>query len=118
MEEDHAAAHEKAAAGGEREDTDMAEQAGPSGQGEAKDKVWYSDQNTVFVKGLPPKVTEADLQELFKACGTIRNIRLPRDPQGRTRVSRGHVVCVCVCDGGGTSTHVRRWSREGEGACE
>ncbi|KAL6765001.1 hypothetical protein V8C86DRAFT_2467165 [Haematococcus lacustris] len=51
----------------------------------ASQKLWYSDQNTVFVKGLPPSVQESQLEGMFRPCGDFRSVRIPRDEAGRSK---------------------------------
>lgn len=84
---------------GEQQDAEMGD-ASPSGaehgqqgelgakaKGKKEDKEWYSDENTVFIKGLPYGVKESDLEDFFKSCGGLRKVRLPKDPAGKPRVS-------------------------------
>jgi hypothetical protein len=52
------------------------------------DRVWYNDENTVFVKGLPSDTTEEHLTEFFQPCGTIVGVRLGRTAEGHLKVSR------------------------------
>jgi RNA recognition motif-containing protein len=95
MEEDKTGEAAAAKPSEEGADAEMAEgDAGPSGSGgepAGPAKVWYSDQNTVFVKGLPIKVKESDLEEMFKPCGDIRGIRIPRDSDGNSKVGESMV---------------------------
>jgi RNA recognition motif-containing protein len=97
MEEDKKVEPAAAKASEEGDDAEMADgDAGPSGSGRqpapGSNKVWHSDQNTVFVKGLPINVKESDLEELFKSCGEIKGIRVPRDSDGNAKVGVQHMV--------------------------
>ena len=63
----------------------------------SRDREWYNDENTVFVKGLPHETTEAHLTEFFKSCGTILGVRLGRNPEGQLRVSTPPTSPPCTC---------------------
>jgi len=47
--------------------------------------VRYTDENTVFVKGLRMTIQESELRELFGSCGELQAVRLARDSDGRSR---------------------------------
>lgn len=57
----------------------------------AGERVWHSDEHTVFIKGLGFQVQEQDLRQLF-ADLAIRAVRVGMDKEtGQARVS---VACV------------------------
>jgi nucleolin len=43
-----------------------------------------SDENSVYVRGLPWKATEEEIREFFKDCGDIAKLEMPLDDQGRS----------------------------------
>ncbi|KAG1673451.1 hypothetical protein FOA52_002217 [Chlamydomonas sp. UWO 241] len=45
----------------------------------------YTDEMTVFVKGLWPAVTDAELAALFEPCGGLKEVRTVRDAEGLCR---------------------------------
>lgn len=78
MEEDQPEEPAGGEAGGQKADAHAA-------QGQQKE--WFSDQNTVFVKGLPYGCKESDLREVFKDCAGLKKVRIPVDANtGKPRV--------------------------------
>jgi hypothetical protein len=51
------------------------------------------DELTVFVKGLPKDLCKEELETLFKACGSLREIRMVNHPDGKFRVSHLRYLC-------------------------
>lgn len=42
--------------------------------------VRFSEDNTVFVRGLPAGTQDADLERLFQQCGPLKRVRMPKHP--------------------------------------
>jgi hypothetical protein len=65
----------------------------PARQGE---RVWHSDEHTVFVKGMGYQVKEGDLRQLFGGLA-VRAVRMGMDREtGQARVSQRHSPCQSV----------------------
>lgn len=52
--------------------------------------------DTIFVRGLIPDISEEDLENIFEDCGKIRSIRIPEDRQ--TRKSKGFAFITFSSD--------------------
>jgi RNA recognition motif-containing protein len=43
------------------------------------------NKRSVFIGQLPFSATEEEIAEIFKDCGKIHHVRIPRDPEGKSR---------------------------------
>eukprot|EP00967_Tisochrysis_lutea_P145180 scaffold272311_cov14-Tisochrysis_lutea.AAC.2 len=54
----------------------------------------FSEEYTVFVRGLPLDTKESDLEQFFKSCGTLKRLRMPKNHEtGAFRAEHGLVGC-------------------------
>lgn len=59
---------------------------GPSGRPSAAEQQFYKDNCTAFLKNLPFKTEEEQVEKFFEDCGGTKAVRLLRGPDGRAKV--------------------------------
>ena len=59
---------------------------GPSGRPSAAEQQFYKDNCTAFLKNLPFRAEEEQVEQFFEDCGGTKAVRLIRGPDGRAKV--------------------------------
>ncbi|BDA40979.1 Squamous cell carcinoma antigen recognized by T-cells 3 [Coccomyxa sp. Obi] len=59
--------------------------SGPSGRPSAAEQQFYKDNCTAFLKNLPFKTEEEQVEKFFADCGGTKAVRLLRGPDGRAK---------------------------------